>query len=236
MSKHLKRLAAPRTWRIPRKTHKWVVKPSPGPHSVDRGIPLLIVVRDILKLCQTDREGRRIIGRREVLVDGRVVRNPKHPVGMMDIISLPRTKESYRVLLDKRNKLTLVNVDEGQSKWKLVRIENKTTIRGGRTQLNLHDGKNILLEKNEYKTGDVLKVELPSLKIMNVYPLAEGNISLIIGGKHVGKLATVSSYKLKRGREPNIVVLKEGFTTVKDNVFVVGFKSPEIQLPEVRAI
>lgn len=236
MSKHMKKLAAPRTWRIPRKTHVWVVKPSPGPHPVERGIPLLVVVRDILRLCETGREGRRIIGGREVMVDGKVVTNSKHPVGMMDVVSLPRTKENYRMLLNKRNKLTLVNIDEGQSKWKLVRIEDKTTLRRGKTQLNLHDGRNMLLEKNQYKTGDVLKIELPSQKIMNIYPLAEGNVSLLTGGKHVGELATVASYKVRRGREPNIVTFKEGFNTVKDNVFVVGFKAPEVQLPEVRAI
>jgi hypothetical protein len=29
---HQKRLAAPKPWRVPRKAHKWVTKPSAGPH------------------------------------------------------------------------------------------------------------------------------------------------------------------------------------------------------------
>ena len=40
---HLKRVAAPRTWPITRKTSKWVAKPSPGPHSQEHGMPLVVV-------------------------------------------------------------------------------------------------------------------------------------------------------------------------------------------------
>lgn len=30
--RHLKRIAAPKTWPIKRKEHKWIVRPTPGPH------------------------------------------------------------------------------------------------------------------------------------------------------------------------------------------------------------
>ena len=100
MKKHLKRLAAPRSWPLPRKTQKWVVRPSPGPHPQEWAIPLGVVLRDILGHCDTGREAKRIIGSREILVDGKPVTSHKHPVGLMDVVSVPAVKEHYRFLLD----------------------------------------------------------------------------------------------------------------------------------------
>jgi len=35
MSNHLKRLAAPKTWKQPRKTYYWAVKAAPGPDPIE---------------------------------------------------------------------------------------------------------------------------------------------------------------------------------------------------------
>ncbi|MGB1660494.1 MAG: 30S ribosomal protein S4e, partial [Candidatus Poseidoniaceae archaeon] len=56
-----------------------------------------------------------------------------------------------------------------EAAWKVCRIEGKTTIKGGRTQLNLHDGRNLLVDdpsKDAYATGDSLKMNLPDQKIL----------------------------------------------------------------------
>src|SRR5207237_10669148 len=81
MSKHLKRLASPRSWVIPRKTNVYTTKPRPGAHPVERALPLATVVRDFLKLTETGREARRVIGAGEVQVDGRTVKDAKFAVG-----------------------------------------------------------------------------------------------------------------------------------------------------------
>ena len=67
MSKHLKRITVPRSWSIGRKAHFWATKPRPGPHSLERSVPLAIVLRDYLHVCDTAREARRILGGGEVL-------------------------------------------------------------------------------------------------------------------------------------------------------------------------
>ena len=53
MSKHLKRLKAPRALTIHRKERKWTVRANPGPHPLEKSIPLGIVIRDYLKLSDT---------------------------------------------------------------------------------------------------------------------------------------------------------------------------------------
>ena len=236
MSKHLKRLASPRVWSIQKKKHIWAVKQSPGPHSLESSAPLLFAVRDMLGYCDTAREGRRIIGARNILIDGRTVTNYKFPVGFMDVLSIPKAREHFRALLDTKGKIRLIKISKDRAKWKLVRIENITTTKGNRTQLNLHDGRNILVDKGRYKTGDVLKIELPSQKILDSYSLEGKNVAMIIGGRHSGQIATIENYKVTRSVKPNIVEFKEGFSTVKDHVFVVGKRAPEITVPEVSIV
>lgn len=235
MKKHIKRMAAPKSWAIPRKTSHWVSKPSPGPHRGDRAMPLLSVVRDMLRLCDNSREARFIIGSRNIAVDGRVVTDYKFPVGLMDVVTVIKTKQSYRMLVDYKAKLKLVPITDAEKGWKLARIDGKKVVRGGKVQLNLHDGRCVLLPKDQYKTGDVLKIELPAQKIMKALKLEKGNLVFVLGGSHPGSVQTVEDYKVRRGTGSNLITFKEGFSTVKENVFVVGERTPEITVPEARA-
>ena len=237
MSKHLKRLATPRAVSIERKVAKWTMKSSPCPHSADKSIPLGIIVRDYLSLCDTRSEAKKIVSSGAVLVDNVARKDIKFPCGLMDVISIPKTNKSYRVMFDRRGKLTLVPLKKGEEKWKLCRIENKTIIRGGKTQLNLHDGRNLIVDKDQYKPGDSLKLSLSDNKIMDTYKLDNGFTALITGGGHVGEIAKIEEIKIVRSSKPNTVLLSgknEKFSTIKDYVFPVGKDSPVITLPEVK--
>ena len=234
MKKHLKRMAAPSSWPITRKTSHWVSKPSPGPHGTEDSMPLAMVIRDMLKLCDNSREARFIIGSRGVHVDGRIVTDYKFPIGLMDVVTVLKSKESYRMLIDYKSKLHLVRIEDNEKGWKLARIDNKKVVKKGTVQLNLHDGRCMLFPRDQYKTGDVLKLELPSQKVMKAFKLEKGNVALLIGGSHPGSLQTIENYQVRRGSAPNLVTFKEGFSTIKENVFVVGEKTPEIKLLEAK--
>jgi small subunit ribosomal protein S4e len=236
MKKHLKRLPAPRSWTIPRKTDFWIVRPSPGPHGLGDCVPIGSILRDMLKVCDTAREARRILNGRGIRVDGRVVTDPKFPVGLMDVLELAETKAHYRMLVNTRGRMTLVGIDDAEAKWKLCRVEDKTTVRGGKTQLNLHDGRNVLLPKDAYKTGTTLKIHVPDQKVVEHYELAKGASVLVTGGQHVGQIAQVLDVVRTRNTRANIVTLQEGFSTEIDKVFVVGTRGPAIKTPEVSAL
>ena len=236
MKKHMKRLPAPRSWAIARKTEFWVSKPSPGPHPVDRCVPLGLILRDMLKVCDTAREARHILNGRHVLVDGRPVTDPKFPVGLMDVVSLEETKAYYRMLVDGRGRMNLLPIEAPDAKWKLCRIQDKTTVRGGKTQINLHDGRNLLLAKDAHKTGTTLKVSVPDQKVLGHFDLAEGASVLVTGGQHVGELAHVLAVQKTRNPRANVVTFKEGFSTDIDKVFVVGKEAAEVRVPEVSAL
>ncbi len=235
MKKHVKRMAAPNSWAIPRKTSHWVTKPRPGPHGTRESMPLLAVVRDMLKLCDNSREARFIIGGRGITVDGRVVTDYKFPVGLMDVVTVQKTKLSYRMLVDYKAKLQLLPIEDAEKGWKLARIDDKSVQRKGKVQLNLHDGRCIVLPKDQYKTGDVLKLEVPSQKIMKAFKLEKGSMAMLVGGAHPGAVRVIETYQIRRGSAPNLVTFREGGSTVKENVFVVGDKAPEIKLLEAKA-
>ena len=236
MKKHLKRLAAPRTWKVERKVQTWTARPSPGPHPLERSIPLASLLRTHLNYCDNWREASAIINTRKVKVDGRVVTSTKFPVGLMDVVALDEIKETHRMLLDRKGRLTLVRIGDTEAKWKLVRVEDKHTVRGGTTQLNLHDGRNILLKKDQYKTRTTLKIQLPDQKILDSYPLERGNTVLLIGGRHAGEVVHVDRLELTRNPRANLVYFSEGFSTVIHHAFVIGTERAEITLPEGAAL
>jgi small subunit ribosomal protein S4e len=236
MSNDMKRLTAPRSWPVPRKSHVWITSPSPGPHSIEISMPIMIIIRDMLHLCDTAAEGVKLLHAGEIKVDGRVVKNHRFPVGLMDVVSIPKIGQNYRVVIDQNDKLRLVSVPTGKEAWKLCRIEKKTTLPGGKTQLNLHDGRNVIVAKDSWKSGDVVKLEVPSQKILETYKLTKGSIVLVIAGAHAGELETVEEYIITRSSAPNLVKFKDGTVTVKGNIFVVGAKVPEISLPEASAL
>ena len=236
MKKHLKRLPAPRSWSIPRKTHFWIVRPSPGPHGIGESVPLGSILRDMLKVCDTAREARHILNNRGILVDGRAVTDPKFPVGLMDVLTLSQTKAHYRMLVDTRGRMSLVGIEEGEATWKLCRVEDKTTVRGGKTQINLHDGRNLVLPKDSYKTGTTVKMNVPGQKVVDHYELSKGAPVLVTAGQHVGEIAHVLEVQRTRNPRANVVTFTEGFSTDIHKVFVLGTEGPTIKTPEAPAI
>lgn len=217
---HLKRLVMPRSWPLPRKTSVWVSKPKPGAHSLERGMPLNMIIRDVLGLANTNREVRAILNQGLVKVDGRVCRETRRSVGLMDVLTLG--EDNYRCVLDHNGRLQYRPISADEASWKVCRIEGKTTIKGGRTQLNLHDGRNIIVDDpTAYNTGDSLKLNLPDQKILEHIRFGEGTRAYLIGGAHVGSTADVKEYIVKRSSMPNEVQF-DGFGTVARNVFAIG--------------
>lgn len=235
MSDHIKRLAAPKSWPVAKKNNVFSAKPSAGSHSVEMSITAVFLLRDVLKVCDNSKEAERIIANRDLLVDGKPVREIKAPVGFMDVVSIPKMDLNFRMILSDKGKFVAVPISKDEASWKLCRIEDKTVISGGKIQLNLHDGRNIVLDKSQYKTGDVLKVEVPTQKILEVYELAKGASVIICKGNYAGKTASVSDYIVTKNSSENVIKFDDGSETVKCNVFVIGKDKPAIKLPEVSA-
>ncbi|HUT81440.1 MAG TPA: 30S ribosomal protein S4e [Candidatus Bathyarchaeia archaeon] len=234
-SKHQKRVAAPRNWVIARKQHTFAYRANPGPHGIEASVPLGILLRDNLKLGNTAREIRIILNKKEILIDGRIIYNPKFPVGLMDVIQIDSINKFYRVLPDSQHNLKANEMKKPSKITKACQIMNKSTIKGGITQLNLHDGRNIILPKEEgierrYNTKDTLIIELPSQEIIQHIPFKEGMYAVIKAGRNVGKYGIIKSFQWRFGPRASTVTITspegEEVQTAPEYLFVIGEKSP----------
>ncbi len=220
----LKRLNAPASWPIQRKTKKYIITPNPGPHRRKQSLPLGIIIRDMLGYARTHSEAQQILMTGVVAVNGVVRKNIRFPVGIMDIVSLGTNH--YRVLKKKRLYLLLDNENKDT---KLCRIEDKTALGKDVVQLNLHNGENIRVTKDTYATGDVLVMDAHNT-IKRVIPFKKGSLALIIDGTNAGAVGTIREIVVTKGSQPNIVhvTTERDIPIRKDYVFVIGTTKPVI--------
>ncbi|ABK15482.1 MULTISPECIES: 30S ribosomal protein S4e [Methanothrix] len=228
---HRKRVTIPRSWLIPRKTSKWIATPRPGPHSAEESLPLMVVVRDLLKLADNAREVKRILHEGGVLVDGTVRRDARFPVGLFDVITVPALNKQYRMVKSTKGYFVLIEIQPDTPR-KLVRVENKTTLKGNRMQLNLSDGSNIIAE-GDVGTGDSLLISLPERSIEDIIKFEVGNLAMVTGGSHTGMTGRIKSVQIVRSSMPNRVTISTDdgdIETIIDYVFVIGRDAPVIEL------
>lgn len=219
----LKRLAVP--WASKRKMYKFITAPR-GPHRLKHSFPLLFVVRDILKFADTASEARKIIKGRNVRVDGRVMKDIKYGVGLFDTIEIGG--KHFRVLPGKRMQLAEIPSKEGN--LKLCKIKDKHAVRGKKLQLNFHDGRNILVENNDYKVNDSVLIGLPEQKIKKHIKFESGVLVLIVDGKHAGELAKLKKYEKGINKRVILERGKQTFESSLGSVMAVGTEKPEVSL------
>jgi small subunit ribosomal protein S4e len=185
-----------------------------------------------MKLANSSREAKKILHDGNVLVDGVVRRDYKFPVGVFDVITLPKIDLSYRVFLDEKQRLSLRKISDPEVK--LCKITDKTIVKGGNTQLNLHDGSNIVSDEYSYNSSDSVIISLPERKVVKHLTYKPGSLALVIGGAHSGELATIEDIRKTRSAMPNMTSLHSSydFETIEDYVFVIGKGTPEIETPD----
>lgn len=226
MKNHLKRIASPRTWVINRKESVYITRPKPGAHNMENGLPLGIILRDILKLASSMTEVKKILNNNEISVDGKRRTDHRNIVGLFDVLSIPAQKKSYRILLNKKQQLIVNVIDDKEANLKPCKVVGKTMIAKGKVQFNLHDGKNIISDVKA-KVGDTLLLELPKLAVKEVLPLEKGCAVYLIDGKHCGDLG---SFKEIKDEEAIYVKDKQDIETAREYLFVVGKSKPSIEI------
>lgn len=169
---HLKVNKASKKWPIPRKGRKFVVVPT---HNKVRGIPILLVLRDLLRIVHNRREAGLILKSGKVSVNGRIVRDDRFSVGLFDIISLDNKK--YRVVFQEKGKFALDSGEEG-----IAKIMGKTLLSGKKIQIHLSNGNNFIA-KEDYKIGDSVIIKDKTLKLIH---LEESSKVIVISGKLAG--------------------------------------------------
>ena len=224
---HLKRLAAPKTWQIKRKGAGFITKPAPGPHGLESGMPIGVLLKEVLQYAKTTREVERILNSGSVKIDGKPRKDFRFPVGIFDAVEFIEIHEYFRMIINGKGKLDLVKISKEESSIKPCKIINKTLVKG-KTQLNLFDGKNIFVDKGAFKVGDSVLLELPGQKIIKHLKFGKKSTIFLTGGKHIGEIGNVEdiienriTYKDEKG---NLI------ETSKEYAFVIGEEKPAIKV------
>ncbi len=228
MKNHLKRIAAPKTWDIKRKINMFITRPMPSGHGLNRSISINTLFKEMIKCAKTNREVRYILRDKEVLLDGKRVKDPRRAVGLMDVLHVKDTKESYRIIINNQGKIAAIPIKGGEENIKVCKIIAKSLLKKGKLQLNLNDGKNILVEKDEYKVGDSVVLDLNGLKIKETLNFKDGAQVYMTGGKHIGIIGVL------KGTHGNdyLVKTKENkeFIAKKHHIFIIGKDKPVLTI------
>ena len=231
---HVSRMAMPESWPLPRKGTKWIAKPDPGTHSLETSMPVIVYLRDILQVVQVARIAKKILNAGEILINGKTVRDLNFPVGVFDTLAIPKTGKFYRVVLDSNGKLRLLEIPQAEAKLTPVKIVGKKTMKKGKLEINLSNGWNMLAGKESYKIDDVLLIDTAQKKPVKHFKLEEGCTVYVIGGQHVGKVATFKGVRQAGiSRKEKLAIIesgKEKWETSLDKVFPIGFGKPEIKV------
>ncbi|MEM4330612.1 MAG: S4 domain-containing protein [Candidatus Pacearchaeota archaeon] len=178
---HKKRSEVPKEWPIPRKGDKYV---KVATHNLDKGIPILVILRDILKLVRTRKEAKKICNEGKIKINGIIRKEIGFPLCNRDILQIEDLNKTFVVEI--QNEKFVVKEKEGlKDIKKILKVIGKNILKGKRIQANLEDGTNILT-KEKFSVGDSFLVSFPEKKVLKVIHLTKGTKVEIISGKYSG--------------------------------------------------
>lgn len=183
---YVKRNTINKSYPIPRKGTKYIAVPT---HEKKTAIPLVVLVRNVLKLVRTKKELQTLINEKKVSVNGKIVTEVNYPVSLFDSIEFPSIKKYYRTTLN-REKVKLEEISEKDVVNRIYKVVNKKQMKNKKIQINLNTGKNIL-SSDKIKTGDFIVLNNSNNKIEKIIPLEKGSKVIVIKGKHMGVVGSI---------------------------------------------
>lgn len=191
---HLKRQKVPKSWPIERKSTTYVVRPN---FNLQKGIPILIILRDILKIAQNRKEVKKAIHSKNILLNNKIVRDEKNIAQLFDVLKIVPSKKYYTIELSNKNKFMIKEIKEKESNKKVSKIINKKILKKKKTQLNLSDGRNFLSDI-KCNVNDSVLINFEKGKIEKCLPLKEKKKVIIFAGKHSGRGGVINKIDLKK--------------------------------------
>jgi small subunit ribosomal protein S4e len=222
-------------------------RPSTGPHKLRESLPLVIILRNRLKYALTNQETKKIVMLRTVKVDGKVRTDPRYPAGFMDVITIEKTKDYFRLLYDTKGRFVLHKITPEEATYKLLRVKKVAVGPKGIPYIVTHDGRTIRYPDPLIKVHDTVRYDLKNGKIcvdkegkMDFIKFETGNLCMVTGGHNLGRVGVITS----RERHPgsfDIVHVRDSlghtFATRLNYIFVIGKGTKQyISLPKGKGV
>lgn len=231
-SRTMKRISAPRSWDIARKEARFITKPSPGSHPIEKSYSLAVVLRDLLGMVSTQKEVMQVLTRGEVLVDGVARHDPGFSVGLFDVVSVPKEGKAFR-LIPSPDGLVARDIVSTEAGMKLCRVRSKVKVSGGHIQFGFHDGRSLLDDKLAASCGDTIVMKVPVQAVVDSVKLAKGATGLVVSGERAGQVGRIISVKKGRSSRERMVELSlpSGETELPERlIFAVGKDKPALEV------
>ncbi len=207
------------------KTKRFLINPKSGKHSKLTAISIGFVIRDILHLADNAREIKYIINNREIIVDKKKVYDHRLPVGLFDVIEIPKINKYYKIISTSNGSYSVKEITKEESNYKVCKILKKYVVKKGQIQLVTNDGRAILTTNKAYKPKASIKVDLIEGTIKEYYPLEKGSEILVISGKHVGEIGKITAVTPGTMQKYELIKAKTKsfeFETIEKNVIVIN--------------
>jgi len=238
----MKRVAAPKTWYLGKLKGIYGTKPSPGPHKLRECIPLNVLLQQRLKYALTRDEARKIVNDKEGLIkiDGKIRRDARFPLGQMDVVTIEKTNEHFRILLDIKGRFQPHRIDAKEAGFKLCKVTQKVIGKSKVPHIVTHDGRTIRFPHPDIQKNDSVKFDFATKTISGVIKFQTGATVMLIGGNNIGRIGVLQSIEKHPGSY-EIAHVKDAsgnsFTTRLSNIIVIGDgKTPAISLPKGEGI
>merc|ERR1719435_809263 len=184
--KHLKRLAAPKSWMLDKLGGAFTIKSRSGPHKQSASLPITLFIRNRLKYALNAKEVQTILKQRLVKIDGQVRTDPKFPTGFMDVIKVEKTGENFRIIYDVKGRFTVHRITAQEAKYKLCKVREIKLGPKGVPFLYTADGRTIRYPDPIIKRHDSVQLDISTGKIQDVIPFDTGNLCMVTGGRNTG--------------------------------------------------
>uniref|UniRef100_A0A915AM86 40S ribosomal protein S4 n=2 Tax=Ascarididae TaxID=6250 RepID=A0A915AM86_PARUN len=223
--RHLKRLAAPHHWMLDKLGGVFAPRPTSGPHKLRESLPLILFLRNRLKYALSYNEARMICKQRLIKIDGKVRTEMRFPAGFMDVITIEKTNETFRLLYDAKGRYTVHRITEAEGRFKLCKVVKKSVGPKGVPFIVTHDARTIRYPDPHVKVNDTIVLDIASGKFNDYVKFDQGNLCMVTGGRNMGRVGVVG-HREKHPGSFDIVHVKDAaghtFATRLNNVFIIG--------------
>jgi small subunit ribosomal protein S4e len=104
-------------------------------------MPLIVFIRNRLKYALNGREVKAIVMQRLIKVDAKIRTDANYPTGFMDVISIEKTGENFRLVYDTKGRFTVHRITEEEAAYKLGKVKRVQLGKGGIPFLVTHDAR-----------------------------------------------------------------------------------------------
>jgi small subunit ribosomal protein S4e len=191
----VKRQLAPVFWDIHRKQGRFIVRTHPGTHAKKYAYSIGVILRDVLKVTKNMHEAKKIVNAGKLKIDNIIRYNVNFAVGLMDTIELVSSQQKvYRLVPSKSLLLSPIEISDDEKTLKLLKIKNKSIIKGNKIQYGFHDGKTVISEAI-YSVGDTCLVKVPELEIIETLKLQTDCLAILTRGDNAGSIGKIQEIK-----------------------------------------